>query len=127
MFIDPIKKIRQLKQTSEVWEGTTRLARMWIMPKKTDPYRPYHLMFVSDTDRVVFTSIKDASPTPKQVCNALFKAMRRPGLGAGSKRRPRIVALDDKELVQAISPRLAEIGVLCVLFTIGIEFCAEGK
>ena len=113
MSKDPLKKIRRIKQTDEVWEGTARLARMWITPKNADPYRPYHLMFVSDTDRVVLTRIKNAPPTADQVCEALFKAMRRPGLGAGRKRRPRVLALDDKELVQAITLRLAEIGVLC--------------
>jgi len=113
MFKDPLEKIRRIKQTDEVWEGTTRLARMWVTPKNADPYRPYHLMFVSDTDQVVLTRIKNAPPTADQVCEALFKAMRRPGLGAGGKRRPRILALDNKELVQAITPRLAKIGVLC--------------
>ncbi|MBL7163449.1 MAG: hypothetical protein ISS57_12650 [Anaerolineales bacterium] len=113
MSKDPLEKIRRLKQTDEVWEGTTRLARMWISPKNADPYRSYHLIFVSDTDRVVLTKINNELPTPDQVCEALFKAMRRPALGAGRKRRPRVLALDDKELVQAITPRLAEIGVLC--------------
>lgn len=113
MSKDALEKIRRLEQTDEVWEGTTRLARIWITPKKASPYRPYHLIFVSDTDRVTLANVKDAPPTPDQVCEALFKAMRRPGLGAGRKRRPRVLALDDKELVQAITPRLAKIDILC--------------
>jgi len=110
---DPLEKIRQLKQTDEVWEGTTRLARMWITPKNASPYRPYHLMFVSDTDRVVLTKLEDAPPTPNQVLDAFFKTMRRPALGAGRKRRPQVLALDDQEMVQVLTPRLAEISVQC--------------
>jgi len=113
MFKTPLEKIRRLKQTGEVWEGTIRLARMWITPKNASPYRPYQLIFVSDTDRVLLTKLEDTPPTPDQVWEALFKAMRHPALGAGRKRRPRVLALDDKEMVQAITPRLTEIDIRC--------------
>jgi hypothetical protein len=107
------EKIRRLKQTNEVWEGTTRLARFWVTPKNEAPYRPYYLQFVSDCGKVVCTGVKEAHPTPDQVWENLLKTMHRPALGAGRKRRPDTVALDDEQLVQALALRLSKLGIEC--------------
>src|SRR5439155_1062717 len=36
-----LQQAQRLTQRDEYWAGTTRLARMWVTPKKAPPYRPY--------------------------------------------------------------------------------------
>ncbi|MFQ5615461.1 MAG: calcium-binding protein [Anaerolineales bacterium] len=113
MARDPLHRIRQLKQVDEIWEVATRLMRTWITPKDADPYRPYQITFVTDRGKIVRSRLNEMAHTPDQLWDELCRAMRRPGLGAGRKRRPKIIALNDRELVRALTPRLAEIGIQC--------------
>ncbi len=46
MAKDPLKKVRSLRQTDETWQGTARLARVWITPRNQVPYRPYVVIFI---------------------------------------------------------------------------------
>ncbi len=108
-----LEEIRRLKQINEVWEGTTRQGRLWITPKDEPPYRPYYIKFISDRDKVLCTGLEEAPPTPDQVWEKLLKTMHRPMLGAGRKRRPKMVVMDDEQLVQALAPRLAELDIQC--------------
>ena len=36
-----LQQAQRLTQRDEYWAGTTRLARMWVTPRKAPPYRPY--------------------------------------------------------------------------------------
>lgn len=107
------EKIRRLKQTDEVWEGTTRLARFWVTPKNERPYRPHLMTFVSDRGKVIRTDVLEIHPTVGQTWEGLLKAMRRPVFGGGRNRRPQMMVLDDEELVQALTPRLVELDIQC--------------
>jgi hypothetical protein len=110
---DPLIRIHKLKQTSETWQGTTSRARTWIFPKKQSPYRPYHFLMTSEFGQVLNAVLVEQYPTADQVWEKLLRAMRRPKLGAGPARRPKIVALDDELLVKHLAPRLADIGIEC--------------
>ncbi len=113
MAKDPLTKIRRLRQTDEAWESTTRRMRAWITPRNQAPYRPYVIITVSQDGRVVGTNVVEEVPTPDQVLDALVKAMRRPVLGGGRKRRPAVIYMDDEALVETLAPRLQEVGIRC--------------
>jgi len=36
-----VQQVQRLPQHDEYWAATSRLARMWITPKRASPYRPY--------------------------------------------------------------------------------------
>jgi hypothetical protein len=110
----PLEKVRDLQQTDEVWESTVRLARVWITPDDEAPYRPYLALTVSPKGQLLGAEILDKDPpTPAEVTNALAKAMRHPSPGAGGKRRPKTIQMDDESLVEALAPKLEEVGVRC--------------
>lgn len=106
-------KVLRLPQHEEAWEGTSRIARLWIVPRNKAPYRPYMIMFVSAEKGVLRTELVDSPPAPARLFDELLNAMHRPHLGAGPARRPSIVYLDNAEHVAALSPRLAELNVRC--------------
>jgi hypothetical protein len=109
----PLTKVRRLRQTDEVWESSVRRMRTWITPRNQTPYRPYVVLTVSQTGKIIGSDIVDDVPSPDQVLNTVAKAMRRPTLGAGRKRRPAIIYVDDEALVEALAPKLQEVGVRC--------------
>jgi hypothetical protein len=110
----PLDKVDRLPQTNEMWEGTVRRLRAWITPRNQSPYRPYVILVVSRAaGKVVGSEIVENVPSPDQVLNVLAKAMRHPTLGGGKKRRPAVVYVDDKALVEALTPRLQEVGIRC--------------
>lgn len=109
----PLAKVHRLRQTDEAWESTVRLMRVWITPRDQAPYRPYTILTVSQEDQVVGSDTVGDVPPPGQVLNALAKAMRRPTLGSGRKRRPAVIYMDDKALVETLAPQLQEVGVRC--------------
>ena len=110
---DLIHKLSQLKQSDEIWEGTVRLARMWITPKREAAYRPSIITFLDGNGKLLGTEILDKTPTTDQIWNTLTHMMRRPMLGAGWPRRPRMVYFDNLEQQQAMAPLLDAIGVRC--------------
>ncbi len=109
----PLAKVHRLRQTDEVWESSVRRMRAWITPRNQAPYRPYIVMAVSQTGKVVGSDIVGAVPPPAQVLNVIAQAMRRPALGGGRKRRPAVVYVDDEALVETLAPQLQEVGVRC--------------
>ncbi|MEE8391789.1 MAG: hypothetical protein V3S14_13475 [Anaerolineae bacterium] len=114
MAKSPLAKARRLRQTDEVWECSARRMRSWITPRNQDPYRPYIVMVVlSQTGQIVGSNVIEGVPPPDLVLSALARAMRRPALGAGRKRRPTAIHIDDKSLVEALGPHLQEVGVRC--------------
>ncbi len=108
-----LKKVKRLRQTDEVWESTIQRTRIWIAPDDQPPYRPYVILTVSRTGQIAGSDLVDDVPTPDQLLNALARAMYYPVWGGGGKRRPAAIYVDDKALVEALTPRLQEIGVRC--------------
>ena len=108
-----LQKVSRQKQVEEIWEGTARLARAWIAPPSEPPYRPYMSIVVSETGAVVHSAFADSPQTASHVFYELVQAMRRPMPGAGRRRRPRAIYLDNPELVVACTPMLAKLNVGC--------------
>ncbi|MEA3407777.1 MAG: hypothetical protein U9R48_06830 [Chloroflexota bacterium] len=108
-----LQRLCRLRQTEEVWEGAARLGRMWITPRDEAPYRPYISMFVSQGASIVRVQILANAPTPERMFGELVRAMRHPILGGGRARRPKVVHLEDPELVADLAPRLAALGIRC--------------
>lgn len=106
-----INKVRNLKQKEETWEIAVQAAQTWIEPTKGDPYRPWYVLIMSTDDKIVRHDMYPKKPTTHEISESLFKAMRRPMLGAGSKRRPTTVLFDDERFFDEISPILSEIGI----------------
>lgn len=109
----PLSKVHRLRQTDEVWESSVSRMRAWITPRNQAPYRPYVILTVSQTGKVVGTNVVDDIPTPDQFLNTIVKTMRRPALGSGRKRRPAVIYVDDEALVETLAPKLQEVGVRC--------------
>ena len=82
-----------------------------VAPRDQAPYRPYVILVVSDTGQVVGSNTVDDMPAPELVLTTLARAMRRPILGGGRKRRPTVIFADDPALVEALAPELAGVGV----------------
>ena len=114
MKLRSLDKAAELPQTKATWQGTLRLAPAWIAPKGKPKYRPY-LMFVLDAEsgRIRLLTMEEQRPAPEAVFSLLVNAMAKPAPGAGGRNRPARIMLDDRELVEALTPRLAEIGVRC--------------
>lgn len=113
MVKDSLTRVRHLRQTDEAWECSVQRMRSWITPRDQAPYRPYIVMVVSLTGAVVGSNVVEGAPTPDQVMDGLVKAMLRPTLGSGRKRRPAAIYVDDEAVVKVLTPSLAEIGVSC--------------
>jgi hypothetical protein len=109
----PLEETLDLRQRDEIWECTTRRARVWITPPDRDPYRPYIVLTVSRDDRILGLEVLGDEPTPPEVVNALAKAMCYPALGSGGKRRPSVIHLDAAALTEALAPELGKVGVAC--------------
>ncbi|MBN1428558.1 MAG: hypothetical protein JXB07_09235 [Anaerolineae bacterium] len=113
MAKEPLDKLRRLKQTDEIWEGSFKIARTWITKKKQPPHRPFIALFVDDTGRVLVSQMFEEYPTTDMIWELLCKAMRRPMFGAGRSRRPAKVCLAHKEYVEALTSKLESIDVRC--------------
>lgn len=109
----PLAKVHRLRQTDEAWESAVCRMRTWVTPRDQAPYRPYVVLAVSPTGRVISSDVVEGVPTPDQVLNTIAKAMRRPALGGGGKRRPAVIYMDDKALIELLAPRLHKVGVRC--------------
>ena len=84
-----LQQAQRLTQRDEYWAGTTRLARMWVTPKKAPPYRPYITLWLSQDGKIVASKAHQHPPSADELATELLQAMRRPALGAGRARRPR--------------------------------------
>lgn len=113
MSKDPVDRLRRLKQTDDIWEGTIRLARAWITPKNEEPFRPWLVAVVDKKGPMLVSKLSDDPPTNDAVWDAISRAMRRPMIGAGRPRRPAVIHIDHEEHVKALAPKLEAIGVRC--------------
>lgn len=106
-----MNKAKNLKQVDEIWEIAARPTRTWVESRGGDPYRPWLVMAVSRDDKIIHHSMYPKKPTAFEVAEALFKAMLRPSLGAGKKRRPATIVTDDEKLLEELAPKLSEIQI----------------
>ena len=106
-----INKVRNLKQKEETWEVVLRPARTWIESKNRNPYRPWYILVMSDNDKIVRHDMLQVKPSTHELSESIFRAMRRPMMGAGRKRRPTRILFDNEELYNEISPMLKGINI----------------
>jgi hypothetical protein len=109
-----LKQVQRLNQRDEYWAATSRLARMWITPKHTPPYRPYITLLLSQQGKIVSSRVLEHPPAAHTLFEELLRAMRRPALGAGRARRPTRIYLDNAEDVAALTPLLEALNIQCV-------------
>ena len=83
-----LQQAQRLTQRDEYWAGTTRLARMWVTPKKVPPYRPYMTLWLSQDGKIVASKAHQRPPSADALVAELLQAMRRPALGAGARPAP---------------------------------------
>lgn len=114
-----LEKALKLPRTDETWQGAARLARVWITPRDRAPYRPYIILFMDQVhDKVLGSHFVDTRPTPEEVLDFLLHAMMRPARGAGRPRRPARLLIDDAEMVKALAPHLAQLGIQCQFYPV---------
>ncbi len=106
-----INKVRNLKQKNETWEVAVRPARTWVESRKSDPYRPWYVLVISDDEKILRHDMEKEKPSTDELAEAIFRAMRRPMFGAGRKRRPTKILFDNQEIFDELSPILAEIEI----------------
>lgn len=110
----PFEKALKLPQTDETWQGTVRMMRVWMTPPNQTPYRPYVILFMDQkNDKFLGARETESKPAPEEVLDTLIRVMVRPAPGAGRPRRPMRLLMDDAELVQALAPRLSDLGIQC--------------
>ncbi len=108
-----LKKVKRLKQRDDQWEVSFRRARAWVGKDNEQPYRPYLALVVSQKGKIVRADITDNAFSADLRFETLLQAMRRPMLGSGRARRPRVIYFDNPDDVTALAPQLAELGVRC--------------
>ena len=109
-----LQQAQRLTQRDEYWAGTTRLARMWVTPRKAPPYRPYITLWLSQDGKIVASKAHQHPPSADALAAELLQAMRRPALGAGRARRPSRLYMDNAEQVALLSPVLEALDIACV-------------
>jgi len=109
-----LHQAQRLTQRDEYWAGTTRLARLWVTPKKAPPYRPYLTLWLSQDGKIVASKAHQHPPSTDALVAELLQAMRRPALGAGRARRPSRLYLDNAEQVALLRPMLEALDIACV-------------
>ena len=109
-----LQQAQRLTQRDEYWAGTTRLARMWVTPRKAPPYRPYITLWLSQDGKIVASKAHQHPPSADVLAAELLQAMRRPALGAGRARRPSRLYMDNAEQVALLSPVLEALDIACV-------------
>ena len=114
MKLRSLEKAAKLPKAKATWQATVRPAPAWIAPKDKPKYRPY-LVFVLDAESgaIRMLMMEEQRPAPEAILSLLANAMLKPMMGAGGRQRPERILCDDQELVQALAPQLAEIGVRC--------------
>lgn len=114
MTSDQLDKLRKLRQSEATWLCSARRAPFWITPKDKPYYRPFIVLVVDQaTEMIQQTDVQDDRPTPEAVLESLFKAMRGAPLNLWRRSRPARILVDDAKLAQALTPRLAELGIRC--------------
>jgi len=105
-----------LPQRQDTWYLAARELRIWITPPDEEPYRPYGALVVNfDQGLIQRLDTFPSRPTPDQVLETLFEAIRNQPPGNSSRpHRPREIHFEDENLFKAVASALEDIGVLAV-------------
>jgi hypothetical protein len=77
-----VQQVQRLPQHDEYWAATSRLARMWITPKRASPYRPYITLVLSQHGKIVSSRVRAHPRQPMRCVKSSCRrcAVRRGGL-----------------------------------------------
>jgi len=101
-----------LPQREETWHAFLFKIRTWVAEKDNKPMRPHGLMILDLGTGVMMGVEMIGTPTPEWVGEMVMKAITEPAKGS-QPYRPQMITFADDSLVNALTPRLAEIGVAC--------------
>lgn len=102
----------ELPQYSETWCFAIRKLRTWITPEGEDPFRPYIRIAVNLDTEIIHGSEIGEQPGVREAQKTLFSAMLKPQTGLKTEpHRPARIFFEDRELMEALTPALQEIGI----------------
>jgi len=107
----------KLPQRQETWYLAVRELHIWITPPDEEPSQPY-VALVMNLDQGLILSLETypSPPTPDQVIETLFEAMRsRPPESSQRPHRPKQIHFEDEILIEAMASALEEIDVSAAL------------
>ena len=108
-----IKKTpKDLPQQSETWYFAIRKLRTWIKSEEQEPVRPY-LRITFNLDAGIIQDFQlGEKPDALEAQETLFSAMLKPQKELKTQpHRPARINFEDRELMEALTPALQEIGV----------------
>lgn len=95
--------LSKLPRVPEVWLVGVAQLSVWITPEDETPYQPWLIIVVSDQGGAIRgTNILPTEPTPAQVRDVLYQAMREPLPDAGKPARPQGIAVADTVDVEGL-------------------------
>ena len=103
----------KLPQRQETWYLAVRELQIWITPPEEEPSQPY-VALVMNLDQGIIQSFDTypSPPTPDQVIETLFEAMRSQPPGSSQKpHRPKQIHFEDEILMESMALALEEIGI----------------
>jgi tetratricopeptide (TPR) repeat protein len=103
------RSVTKLPQVPETWLIGIAPLRIWITPPNELPHHPWLIIVVSEESGMIRASnLVPDEPTPAQVRDVLFNAMRKPERAAGKPARPQAIALAPSKIVKGLLALLAE-------------------
>lgn len=100
---------------ADTWYSVIRPVNTWVAVEEggDELFRPFVLLIVQlGSGLIIATQILTAAPSPEELQQMLFGAMRRPLPVPGLQpHRPGVVAFEEEALAQAMAPLLAPAGV----------------
>ncbi|MBN1316853.1 MAG: hypothetical protein JXA42_15345 [Anaerolineales bacterium] len=109
-----IKRATLLNQKKSVWLCSVRRSPIWITPRNAPYLRPYIVLVMdADADLVRHTESIEEYPTTDELMNHILRAMLKPMSSSGRRCRPEMIAIDDRNMVEALADRLSELNVRC--------------
>jgi tetratricopeptide (TPR) repeat protein len=111
------KSLLKLPQRQETWYLAVRELQIWITPPGEEPSHPNVALVVNlDQGLIQSFEIYPSPPTPGQVIETLFEAMRSQPPGSSQRpHRPKQIHFEDEILIEAMASALEEINVSAAL------------
>lgn len=105
--------VAKLRALPEEWQASFRPAYVWIDVDVEQSYRPIAGYVRNEAGAIRQISFHEAPVSADEMLSALLQSMYRPSRLSGGKRRPERIVLDRQEVVAALKPSLARIGIDC--------------
>ena len=117
------RSLLQLRQTDETWQIATAELHIWVTPPDETPYRPHVILIVDlDNGALMASELTMSDPSPDEVLDVLYNAMRKPHKMVGPARRPMAIGMADRGLAAALAGSLTEIQVQAIHQPLPDEF-----